>query len=91
MTSIGQCQQHFHYPVEKIAISCEGTIGQILPSWLRGSVAREDLLKYLQDKYDWHSATADLIDWQSYEAAHRRLPYFQQTTMVKYRSRWLEA
>ena len=83
-TLIGTCQRHFHFPAAKIDISCKGTVGQSLSAWLCGTVARADLLHYLQDKYCWYNTTIELIDWSSYDSTHWRLPYCQKTTMVKF-------
>ncbi len=33
-TAIGRCQQHFHFPAAKIAISHEGTVGRAITPWL---------------------------------------------------------
>ncbi len=43
----------------------------------------------MQDKFEWSETTAQLIDWPAFETAHHHLPYGSQTTMVKFRSRWL--
>ena len=56
------CQQHFYFPVVKVAISCEGTVGHCLSSWLRDAVARTELLQYLQEKYKWDKSTVELLD-----------------------------
>ncbi len=88
-TPIGTCQQHFHFPLVKVAVSCNGTVGRCLLSWLRGAVVRGDLLWYLQGKYEWTDSSVRNIDWDAYETAHRHLPVCQRTTMVKFRSKWL--
>ncbi len=88
-TPIGMCQQHFHFPVAKVAISCKGTVGRCLSSWLRSAVARTELLQYLQEKYEWDDSITALIAWDAYKAAHRRLPACQRIIMVKFRSWWL--
>ena len=88
-TEVGICQRHFHFPSAKIALVKDGTVGRSIPAFLRSAVARADLIRYWQEKYAWDKATARLIDWSCYEAAHWRLPYNQKTILVKYRSRWL--
>ena len=82
-------QTHVHFPAAGVSMSSVGSIGRAVTPWFREALTRPNLQKYFQTKNQWDNSTMALIDWHSFESAHRTLAPNQRTTMVKFRTHWI--
>ena len=79
-----------HLPAAIATMSVRGKrITSCIRTELRESIHGKALTDYIKERNDWTDSTFDLVDWDSYEMALKRLPNESKTRHIKYAHDWL--